>query len=112
MAGDEPAGHSPAAKINPRVWPKSGHTPHMTGKWHGLVIDTPDPHGLATFYQELLGFVRVQDDDHWVVIGDSADWPGLAFQLAPDLPVVTSSLAVPFLTSVGQVRAQLIPASA
>jgi hypothetical protein len=57
----------------------------MTGKWHGLVIDTPDPRGLATFYQELLGFVRVQDEDHWVVIGDAADRPGLAFQLAPDL---------------------------
>jgi catechol 2,3-dioxygenase-like lactoylglutathione lyase family enzyme len=37
------------------------------------------------FYQELLGFVRVQDEDHWVVIGDAADRPGLAFQLAPDL---------------------------
>lgn len=39
----------------------------------------------ASFYQELLGFVRVQDDDQWVVIGDAADRPGLAFQLAPDL---------------------------
>jgi len=57
----------------------------MTGRWHGLVIDTPDPRGLATFYQELLGFVRVQDDDDWVVIGDAPDRPGLAFQRAPDL---------------------------
>jgi catechol 2,3-dioxygenase-like lactoylglutathione lyase family enzyme len=57
----------------------------MMAKWHGVVIDTPDPRGLATFYQELLGFVRVQDADHWVVIGDAADRPGLAFQLAPDL---------------------------
>lgn len=57
----------------------------MTGKWHGLVIDIPDPRGLATFYQELPGLVRVQDDDHWVVIGDAADRPGLAFQLAPEL---------------------------
>ena len=48
----------------------------MTGRWHGLVIDTPDPRGLATFYQELLGFVRVQDDDDWVVIGDAPDRPG------------------------------------
>ncbi len=61
----------------------------MTGKSHGLVIDTPDPRGLATFYQELLGFVRVQDDDHWVVIGDAADRPGLAFQLAPKLASAT-----------------------
>jgi len=48
----------------------------MTGRWHGLVIDTPDPRGLATFYQELLGFVQVQDDDDWVVIGDAPDRPG------------------------------------
>jgi Glyoxalase-like domain len=32
-----------------------------------------------------LSFVRVQDENHWVVIGDAADRPGLAFQLAPDL---------------------------
>ena len=57
----------------------------MIGKWRGLVIDNPDPRGLATFYQELLGFARVQDENHRVVIGDAADRPGLAFQLAPDL---------------------------
>ena len=28
---------------------------------------------------------RVQDDDHWVVIEDAPDRPGLAFQLAPNL---------------------------
>jgi catechol 2,3-dioxygenase-like lactoylglutathione lyase family enzyme len=56
----------------------------MIGRWHGLVIDTPDPSGLAAFYQELLGMQRVQDDAGWVVIGDAPDRPGLAFQLAPD----------------------------
>ena len=35
----------------------------MTRKWRGLVIDTPDPSGLASFYQELLGFDRIQDDN-------------------------------------------------
>jgi catechol 2,3-dioxygenase-like lactoylglutathione lyase family enzyme len=57
----------------------------MIGRWHGLVIDCPDPRGLAAFYQELLGMQRVQDDDHWVVIGDAPDRPGVAFQFAPDL---------------------------
>jgi catechol 2,3-dioxygenase-like lactoylglutathione lyase family enzyme len=57
----------------------------MIGRWHGLVIDTPDPSGLAAFYQELLGMQRVHDDEGWVVIGDAPDRPGLAFQLAPDL---------------------------
>jgi catechol 2,3-dioxygenase-like lactoylglutathione lyase family enzyme len=57
----------------------------VIGRWHGLVIDCPDPRGLAAFYQELLGMQRVQDDDHWVVIGDAPDRPGVAFQFAPDL---------------------------
>jgi catechol 2,3-dioxygenase-like lactoylglutathione lyase family enzyme len=57
----------------------------VIGRWHGLVIDCPDPRGLASFYQDLLGMQRVQDDDGWVVIGDAPDRPGLAFQLAPDL---------------------------
>ena len=57
----------------------------VIGRWHGLVIDCPDPRGLASFYQALLGMQRVQDDDDWVVIADAPDWPGLAFQLAPDL---------------------------
>ena len=51
----------------------------MIGNLHGVVIDCPDPDALASFYQELLGMVRVQDEDDWVVIGDAADRPGLAF---------------------------------
>jgi catechol 2,3-dioxygenase-like lactoylglutathione lyase family enzyme len=57
----------------------------MIGRWHGLVIDCPDPSALAVFYEELLGMQRVQDDGDWVVIGDAPDRPGLAFQRAPDL---------------------------
>jgi catechol 2,3-dioxygenase-like lactoylglutathione lyase family enzyme len=51
----------------------------MIGRWHGLVIDCPDPRALAEFYEEVLGMVRVQDDDGFVVIGDAPDRPGLAF---------------------------------
>jgi hypothetical protein len=29
--------------------------------------------------------MRRMHENHWVVIGDAADRPGLAFQLAPDL---------------------------
>jgi catechol 2,3-dioxygenase-like lactoylglutathione lyase family enzyme len=57
----------------------------MIGRWHGLVIDCPDPSGLAGFYQALLGMQRVQDEDGWVVIGDAPDRPGLAFQRVPGL---------------------------
>jgi catechol 2,3-dioxygenase-like lactoylglutathione lyase family enzyme len=56
----------------------------MIGRWHGLVIDCPDPGGLAGFYEALLGMIRVQDDGDWVVIGDAPDRPGLAFQRAAD----------------------------
>jgi catechol 2,3-dioxygenase-like lactoylglutathione lyase family enzyme len=52
----------------------------MTGRLHGVVIDCPDPDALATFYERLLDMVRVNDEDGWVVIGDSPDRPGLAFQ--------------------------------
>lgn len=57
----------------------------MIGRWHGLIIDCPDPSALAGFYQELLGMQRVQDDPDWVVIGDAPDRPGIAFQRAADL---------------------------
>ena len=56
----------------------------MIGRLHGIVIDCPDPSGLAAFYEQLLGMVRVQDDGDWVVIGDAPDRPGLAFVPAAD----------------------------
>jgi catechol 2,3-dioxygenase-like lactoylglutathione lyase family enzyme len=56
----------------------------MIGRLHGIVIDCPDPSALASFYQEVLGMVRVQDEPDWVVIGDAADRPGLAFTRAAD----------------------------
>lgn len=52
----------------------------MIGTWHGLVIDCPNPSELARFYEQLLGYMRVQDEEGWVVIGKSPDFPGLAFQ--------------------------------
>ncbi|BAL86001.1 hypothetical protein AMIS_7810 [Actinoplanes missouriensis 431] len=52
----------------------------MIGRWHGLIIDCPEPSELASFYERLLGMQRVQDEGDWVVIGDAPDRPGLAFQ--------------------------------
>lgn len=57
----------------------------MIGTWHGLVLDCPDPAALAAFYQELLGMIRVQDGDDFVVIGDAPDRPGVAFARVPGL---------------------------
>ena len=56
----------------------------MIGRWHGLVIDCPDPSALARFYEQVFGMQRVQDEGHWVVIGDAPDRPGLAFQRVSD----------------------------
>ncbi len=55
----------------------------MIGRWHGLIIDCLDPSDLATFYQQLLGMQRIQDEGDWVVIGDAPDRPGIAFQRVP-----------------------------
>ena len=52
----------------------------MIGRWQALVIDCEDPDALAGFYQELLGMIRVQEDDGFISIGDAADRPAVAFQ--------------------------------
>jgi catechol 2,3-dioxygenase-like lactoylglutathione lyase family enzyme len=56
----------------------------MIGRWHGVVIDCPDPDALARFYESLLGMTRVQDDGDWVVIGEAPDRPGVAFERVAD----------------------------
>jgi predicted enzyme related to lactoylglutathione lyase len=53
----------------------------MIGKLHGTVVDCKNPRDLAKFYAELLGYVVVQSEAEWAVIGDSPDRPGIAFQL-------------------------------
>ena len=52
----------------------------MIGKWQALVIDCEDPDKLASFYQELLGMIRVQEEDEFISIGDAADRPAIALQ--------------------------------
>ncbi len=61
----------------------------MIGRLHGIVVDCPDPEARATFYQQLLGMIRVQDDGDFVVIGDSPDRPGVAFARAADFRAPT-----------------------
>lgn len=56
----------------------------VIGTLHGVVIDCADPPALASFYEELLGMTRVQDEPNWVVIGIAADQPGIAFTRVPD----------------------------
>ena len=56
----------------------------MIGRRHHVVIDCPDPAGLALFYSELLGLPVTYESDDWVVIADNDETSGFAFQLAPD----------------------------
>ena len=63
----------------------------VVGSWQALVIDCENPDTLASFYEELLGMVRVENDDDWVGIGDAPDRPAIAFQrvdpyVAPEWP--------------------------
>jgi predicted enzyme related to lactoylglutathione lyase len=49
-----------------------------------VVLDCPDPQGLAGFYSQLLGWPIVSAEDDWVVVSDGGSPKRLAFQLAPD----------------------------
>jgi predicted enzyme related to lactoylglutathione lyase len=49
-----------------------------------VVIDCPDPWALAPFYETLTGMRRMQEGPTFVVIGESVDRPGIAFQKATD----------------------------
>jgi catechol 2,3-dioxygenase-like lactoylglutathione lyase family enzyme len=51
---------------------------------HHVVLDCPDPAGLARFYSELLGQPVTYQSEDWVVVAASEISSGLAFQLAPN----------------------------
>ncbi len=56
----------------------------MIGRVAGVVLDTPDPRGLAQFYASMLG-LDVKGSDDWVGIGPAgSDEMTLCFQHAPD----------------------------
>jgi catechol 2,3-dioxygenase-like lactoylglutathione lyase family enzyme len=48
------------------------------------VLDTPDPRGLARFYQRLLGWPLRDDTDEWATLRPDDGSTGLSFQLAED----------------------------
>lgn len=57
----------------------------MIGRRHHVVLDTPDPPGLARFYAELLGLRVTYSSPDFVVVSEDDTTSGFAFQLAPDL---------------------------
>ena len=50
----------------------------------GTVLDTPDPKGLALFYQRLLGWSLGTDEPEWVTLRPDDGSAGLSFQLEAD----------------------------
>jgi predicted enzyme related to lactoylglutathione lyase len=44
------------------------------------VLDTPDPQGLARFYQRLLGWPLRDDDPEWATLRPEGGGAGLSFQ--------------------------------
>jgi catechol 2,3-dioxygenase-like lactoylglutathione lyase family enzyme len=56
----------------------------VIGRLHHVILDTPDPAGLADFYSRLLGLPVTYTSDDWVVVAGDNRMSGLAFQLAPD----------------------------
>lgn len=83
--------HAPAGATTAGATTAGGTAPNRTvvGRWHAIVIDTPDPRALAAFYERVLGMQRLDDDEDWVTIGDAPDRPGIAFQQAPELAAPT-----------------------
>ncbi len=70
-----------------RIDPASGYAvgvqrPEMSLR--AIVLDTPDPRGLAAFYRELLDWRTREDEPEWVRIGPEDGGPGLSFQHEPD----------------------------
>jgi catechol 2,3-dioxygenase-like lactoylglutathione lyase family enzyme len=48
------------------------------------VLGTPDPRGLARFYQRLLDWPLRDDTDQWATLRPADGGPGLSFQLETD----------------------------
>lgn len=49
-----------------------------------MVLEAPDPQALATFYERLLGWDRVEDDSDWVRLKPPSGGAGLSFSIADE----------------------------
>jgi catechol 2,3-dioxygenase-like lactoylglutathione lyase family enzyme len=56
----------------------------MHGRLHHVILDCPDPVGLAQFYSALLDLPITCRSVDFVVVAQHDTTSGLAFQLAPD----------------------------
>jgi catechol 2,3-dioxygenase-like lactoylglutathione lyase family enzyme len=56
----------------------------MPARLSAAVLGTPDPQGLARFYQRLLGWPLRDDDPQWATLRPEDGGTGLSFQLERD----------------------------
>ena len=56
----------------------------MIGRRHHVIVDCPDPAGLAQFYSELLGLPVTYRSEDFTVVAENDHTSGFGFQLAPD----------------------------
>ena len=56
----------------------------MTPRLAATVLGTPDPRGLARFYQRLLGWPIRADEPEWAALRPPDGGAGLSFQLEQD----------------------------
>jgi catechol 2,3-dioxygenase-like lactoylglutathione lyase family enzyme len=56
----------------------------VRGRLHHVILDCPDPRGLARFYSALLNHPITYASDDFVVVAANKSSSGLAFQFAPD----------------------------
>ena len=55
----------------------------MIGELSVIVLDTPDPTGLSSFYGSVAGVTITDSDDDWITTSTPEGWH-IAFQRAPD----------------------------
>ena len=66
-------------------WTQRPRLGRVIGRLHHLIVDCPDPRGLAAFWSAVLGQPVTFAEDDFVVVSRDRQTSGLAFQLAPDL---------------------------
>src|SRR4051794_16846275 len=54
------------------------------GRMHHVILDTPDPAGLAEFYSAVLGLPITYHDDDFAVVSADSTTSGVAFQRVVD----------------------------
>ncbi|NND75313.1 MAG: VOC family protein [Ilumatobacter sp.] len=54
-----------------------------TLRFAGTVVNTPDPDGLASFYERLLGWPRLMDEPDWIALRHPDGGTAVAFQRDP-----------------------------